>query len=143
MIQCHVYVGQCLGLNTLGSIYNKNRTVTCRQASGNLIVKVYMAWGIDQVENILLSVFSMINRADRLGFDGDSALTLQLHIIQNLGLHFSLCKKTCHLYNSVCQCGFTMINMCNNTKISNFTLVCHSRHSSSGYAILFYPIKRL
>ena len=137
MIQCKIYIGKCLRFYSLGCIYNKNRSVTGCQASGNLIIEVHMSWGIYQIKNILFSVFSMIYSTDSLGFDGDSTLTLQFHIVQNLRLHFSLSKQSGHLYNSVCQCGFSMINMCNNTKITNFTLVCHSRHSSSGYTFIY------
>ena len=45
-----------------------------------------------------------LHRGERMGFYGDSPLALQIHIIQNLGLHFPAGQQSCFLNDSVCQC---------------------------------------
>ena len=80
---------------------------------------------IDQIEDILLPVFCLINNTNGLRFDGNTTLTLQIHIVQHLRLHLAAGQQSCHFDDSVCQGRFTMINMCNNTKISDFTLIYH------------------
>ena len=126
VIQCQIYIGQCLGFDPLCCIHYKDRSVTGSQTSGNLIVKVYVSRGIDQVKNIFLPVFCTINGTDCLGFDGDPTLPFQFHVVQHLLLHLSLGEKASHLNDRVSRCGFSMVDMRDNTKISDFTLVhCH------------------
>ena len=84
MIQCQIYVRQCLCLNSLCRIHDKDCAVTGGKASGNLIVKIDMSRGIDQVEDILLPVARLVYDTDCLGFDRDTTLPLQFHIVKNL-----------------------------------------------------------
>ena len=87
MIQRQIHIGQGLGLDTLGGIHHQYGPVTGRQASGYLIIKVHMPRGVNQIENVFLSVFSLINRTHRLGLDSDSPFSFQIHIVQHLRLH--------------------------------------------------------
>ena len=103
MIQSQVHVSQCLGLDSLCCVHHQDCAVAGCQASGHLIVKVHMSWGINQVENILFSIFRLIYGSDRLGLDGDSSLPLQIHVIQHLILHLTAGQKSCFLYDSVCK----------------------------------------
>ena len=66
MIQCQIYIGQRLGLNSLGCIHHQNGTVTGCKASGYLIVKVYMSGSVYQIKNILLPILCFINNTDGL-----------------------------------------------------------------------------
>ena len=40
-----------------------------------------MSRGIDQIENVLLAVVRLVDDADRLRLDRNSALSLQIHVI--------------------------------------------------------------
>ena len=87
-----------------------------------------MARCIDEVEDILLAVLGLVYSADGLGLDGDSALPLQIHIVQHLGLHLPAGQKAGFLNNPVRQGGFAVIYVCHNTKIADFALIyyCHT-----------------
>ena len=76
VVEGKVYIGQRLGLNSLCGVYNKNRSVAGCEAPRYFIVEIDMAWGIDEVEDILFSVFRCIYGTDCLGLDRDSTLTL-------------------------------------------------------------------
>ena len=133
MIQCQVYICQSLGLDSLRSIYYQHSTVTSCQTSGYLVVKIHMSGSIDQVKNVFVSIFRFVYSTHSLGFNRNTALTLQVHIVKNLLLHLTAGEKSRLFNDTVCQCGFTMIYMGNNTKITYFTLVncCHSLSSFS------------
>ena len=47
---------------------------------------------------------------------------MRLHVVQYLILHLALGQQACFLNDAVGKGGFSMINMCNDTKISDFTL---------------------
>ena len=59
MVKGKIHICKRLGLNALSCIYNKDRTVAGRQASGYLIVKVNVTRGINEVKDILLSVLAL------------------------------------------------------------------------------------
>ena len=122
-----IYICQCLGFNSLCRIHHKDSAITGCEASGNLIVKVYMPGSVDQVEDIFFPVFCLIYGSHGLCLNSNSSLTFQIHIIQYLGLHLSFCQQTGHLNDPVCQGRFSVINMGYNTEITNFTLIkiCH------------------
>ncbi len=98
-----------------------------------------MSRRVDQIENVFLSVFRLINRADSLGFDRDSPLSLQIHVIQYLCLHLAARQKTRLLYDAIRQRGFAVVNMCNNAKISDFTLI-HPFHLNIKLFVHLYSI---
>ena len=84
-----LYASSPSSCSSCSGFIDKDRAVTGRKASGYLIVKVHMTWGIDQVEDILFAVLRLIDSADSLGFDRDAALALELHIVENLRLHLT------------------------------------------------------
>ena len=130
MIQGQIHIRQRLSLHALSRIHHQNRSVTGRQASGNLIIKVHMSRRINQVKYIFFSILRLIYNTDRLGFDRNSPLPLQLHIIEHLRLPAG--EKSCHLNDTIRQGRFSMIDMCYNTKIANLILLysCHTLISS-------------
>ena len=122
MIQGKIHICQRLRLDALRRIHNKNRAVTCRQRSADFIVKVHMSGCVDQVKYIFFSILCTVNRPHRLGFDRDTALPFQLHVVEHLLLHLSARQKTGLFDNSVCQRRFAVIDMRDDTKISDIAL---------------------
>ncbi len=127
MIQCKIYVSQCLGFDPLRRVHNKDRSVAGCQTSAYLIIEIYMTGRIDQIKNILFSVLRLINGTHGLGFDRNAPFSLQFHIIKNLRLHFAACEQARFFYDPVCKRGFSVIDVRHNTEIPDFTLV-HFRH---------------
>ena len=48
-----------------------------------------MAWGINQIELIALTIVCVIHDANGIRFDGDTALTFNIHSIQQLRVHIA------------------------------------------------------
>ena len=127
-IMFHSQIGVCqsLSLNTLRGINYQQGTLAGRQGTGNFVVKVYMTRSIDQVKVIGLAIFCSIVYFYSTGLDGNAALTLQLHVVQQLILHLSLADGGGFLQNTVSQGGFAVVNMSNNGKITDMIQsVCH------------------
>ena len=123
VIQCKIGIGQSLRLNSLCRIHDKNSPVTGCEGSAYLIVKVHMPRRVNQVKNILLSVLRLIDDSYGLGLNRNSPFPLDIHVIENLRLHFPLCQCSGLLDDAVRESGLSVINMRNNTKISNSLLI--------------------
>ena len=77
---------------------------------------------INKIKYILLTVICFINDTNCLCLYGNATLSLKFHIIKNLRLHLPACKKPRFFDNTVCKCGFAVVNMCYDTKISDIGL---------------------
>ena len=62
-----------------------------------------MSRGVDQVENIVLTVLSLVLQACSLELDRDSALTLDIHVIEILLLHVAGLDQSRLFYQAVSQ----------------------------------------
>src|ERR1039457_4090115 len=70
-----------------------------------------MAWSVDQVELVCVSVLSLVHHAHGMGLDGDAALALKVHVIQNLGLHFTAGYRACELQQTVAQRRLSVVDV--------------------------------
>ena len=119
VVQGQVYIGQGLGLDALGGVHHQDCSVAGSQGTGHLVVEVHVSRSVDEVEDILLSVLCLINGTDGLGLDGNASLPLQIHVVQDLGLHLPLGQKSRHLDDTVRQGGFAVVDMSNDTEVSD------------------------
>jgi len=70
-----------------------------------------MAWGVDQIEDVLRSIGRGVGDPDRLGFDGDTTFLFQFHPIQVLGFFVAVRNEARRFHNPVGQRGLSMIDM--------------------------------
>ena len=124
MLQRHVGVGQRLGLHTLGGIHHQNGTLTGGQTAADLVGKVHMARGVDEVELVGLAVLGSVVQGNGAGLDGDAALPLDVHVIEDLILHGALVHALGQLQNTVRQGGLAVVDVCNDAEISD-VVSCH------------------
>ena len=75
MLESHIEVGDRLSLDPLGSIYDQESTFTGSDGAGDLIGEVHVSWGVDEVEDVGLSI-QLIVHLDSVAFDRDTTLTL-------------------------------------------------------------------
>ena len=85
-----------------------------------------MARGIDKVQFIGLAVVGPVIQRDTLGLDRNTALTLDIHGIEDLFIHLPRAQPAAVLDEAICQSGFTVIDMGNNRKITDVSKVAHS-----------------
>ena len=83
-VDSKIGVGKSLRLNALRCVNNKHRTLTRRQRTGYLVVKVNMTGGIYEVKKILFAVIGIVSNSNRSRFYCYATLTLKLHIVEEL-----------------------------------------------------------
>ena len=102
-----------------------------------------MPGGIDKIERIRFAVVGFITQRRRLGLDGDSALTFELHAIENLSLFLPVSDGPCFLENAIGKRRLAMIDMGNNAKIPNqawiYAVLRHSLSDSANSATSLAP----
>ena len=84
-----------------------------------------MARRVNQVQSIFLPI-ELIVHLDSMGLDGNPLFTLQIHVIQHLGVHLAAVEGAGKFQKPICQRTFSVINMSDNAKVAS---VLHSRDS--------------
>ena len=77
-----ICVGKRLRLNTLRSVNNEYRALTCRERTRDLVVKVDVTWGVDQVKKIFFAVVGVVNNAYGACLYCNAAFAFKLHIVE-------------------------------------------------------------
>ena len=78
-----------------------------------------MSGRVDEVEVIRAAVSSDVAQSSRLCLDGDSSLTLDVHRVEDLRLHFAVGEATTALDESVGERGLAMIDVGNDRKVTD------------------------
>ena len=139
MLERHVDVRKRLRLDALRRIDDEQRALAGRQAARNLIRKVDMARRVDEVELVLLAVLALVVQTHRLRLDGDAALALDVHVVEDLRLHLAL-RKCPRIFNqTVRNRRFSMVNMGNDGKVAD-VLVLHVHFPFNIHVVLIENI---
>ena len=90
VVECQIGVGKRLRLNALGCIHNQNSALARGKTARNLVVKVHMTGGVNQIQGICIAVFCLVIEFDGVRLDRNAALALQIHIVEQLFFHIAL-----------------------------------------------------
>src|SRR3989344_1669114 len=85
MLHRELYIRQCLRLDALGCVHYENRAFAGSQRSRDLVGKIHVPWGINEIQLIAIVI-----HAHWLQLDGDPPLSLQIHLIEQLFFHLAL-----------------------------------------------------
>ena len=78
-----------------------------------------MAWGIDQVEDVLLPIGRLVVHPGGLEFDRDPPLPLQVHVVQELVLHVPVGHGARVLQQPVGQGRLAVVDVGNDAEVAN------------------------
>ena len=78
-----------------------------------------MSGCVDKIQLITLTIFRVIMQGDALCLDGNAALFLDIEAVQDLCFHLSVTEPAAELNETVGHCGFTMIDMSDDGKITD------------------------
>jgi hypothetical protein len=107
-------VREGLCLDPLTCIDDEDRSLDGRERAGDLVLEVDVSWSIDEVE-----LDSLPLHTDWCELDRDTTLTLEIHIIEGLGLDFSFFERACDLHESVGKSRLPMIDVGNDTEVAD------------------------
>ena len=107
-----------------------------------------MAWGVNEIQVIDITVVGGIVQLDSGGLDGNAPLPLQLHGVQQLLRPDPLVDGVALLQQTVRQGGFAVVNMGNNGKISDLGKFGHMAAPSyrvlhAGHTMSFSQLYRI
>ena len=118
-----VHVGQRLRFHALARIDQQQRAFARGQRPGDLVREVHVARRVDQVQDVLLPVVGRVVQADRVGLDGDAALALEVHGVQDLGLHLAGLERPGVFEEAVGQRGLAVVDVRDDREIPDVLLV--------------------
>ena len=118
-IQRVIDVGEGLRLDALGRIYDQERAFHGGHGAGDFIGEVDVTGRVDEVEHVVLAVLRFIIEPNGLGLDGNAALALDIHRVEDLFLHLTQVEPACQLDQAVGERGFAMVDMGDYGKIAD------------------------
>ncbi len=126
MFHGRIKIGQGLGFHALGGIHEKEHSLAGRKSPRHLVGKVHMAGRVDEVQGVGFPVGGRVGERHRVALDRDAPFPLQIQGIQDLIAKFPLIDEPGRLDESVGQGRFAVIDVRDDTEISN---VFHARSS--------------
>ena len=114
-----VGVGEGLGFDALRGIDDEEGAFAAGEGAGDLVRKVDVAGGVDEVELIGLAVAGLVHHADGVGFDGDAAFAFEIHCVKHLGLHFALGERAGEFEQAVREGGFAVIDVRDDREVAD------------------------
>ena len=123
VVHRQIGVAQGLGLDALGSVHHQDGPFAGGQRTGNLIVKVHMAGGVDEVELIGFPIVGGIGDFYRPGLNGNAPLPFDVHVVQQLLLHVPEGHGAGLLQDPVGQGGFPVVNVGDDAEITDVVLL--------------------
>ncbi len=114
-----VAVGHRLRLHTLRGVDHQQRALAGGQRAADLVGKIDVARGIDQVQAVNLAILRLVGQCSGLRLDGDAAFLFQIHGIEHLRFHLALGQAAAKLDQTVGQRGLAVVDMGNDGKIAD------------------------
>ena len=119
VMQRQVSIGERLRFHALRRIHHQQRAFAGLQAARDLVGEIDVARRIDQVQLIHLAVVGAIVEADGVRLDGDAALALQVHGVEDLFHHFALRERAGDFEQAVRQRGLAVVDVRNDREIAD------------------------
>ena len=118
MLGRQIGIGEGLRLHPLGGVDDEDGPFAGREGAGDLVAKVHVPGGVDQVEGIGTAVRRVVVQGDGVGLDGDPPFPLEIHAVEELVLHIPQFDRPGLFEDTVGQGGFTVVDMGDNAEIA-------------------------
>jgi hypothetical protein len=118
VIDGQVSVGQRLSLDALACVHHQQRAFAGSQGARDFVAEVHVAGRVDEVELVGIAVVGLVHHAHGMGLDGDAALALQVHVVENLGLHLTAGYGACELQQTVAQRRLSVVDVCDDREVA-------------------------
>ncbi len=119
LFQRQIHVCQRLRLDPLRRIHHQHRAFAGLQRPADLVAEIDVPRRVDQVDLVLAAVQCGVVHAHRRRLDGDAALALQIHAVEQLILHIAVADGVRELKHPVGERAFPVIDVGDDAKIAN------------------------
>ncbi len=127
-----VDVGERLRLDALGGVDHEERALDGAHRAGDLVGEVDVARRVDQVEDVGLAVLGGVVEPHGLRLDGDAALALDVHGVEQLFLHVAVADRAGRLHQAVGEGGLAMVDVRDDGEVADVGRVGHARRYGAG-----------
>src|SRR5436189_32421 len=90
-----------------------------------------MSGGVDQIEGVEVAVVRFVLQHHGAGFDGDAALTLQVHVVEHLLVHLAHLDRTRSLEQTIGERRLSIIDVGDDREITDELRVWHVARGSN------------
>src|SRR5690606_30984305 len=112
-------------------IHHQNGALARSQGPRHLIGEVHVARRVDQVELVLLAIRGAVAHPDGVELDGDPALPLEIHRVEQLLPHLPLLDRARRLDQPIREGGLAVVDMRDDAEIADAGLR-HGREYNYG-----------
>ena len=123
LLHRQVDVGHGLRFDPLRGIHDEQRAFAGAQAARHFVGEIHVPRRVDEVQLVSLAVLGLVKHRHRVGLDGDAALPLQVHRIEQLVLHVARRDGAGPVQQPVRKRRLPMVNMGDDAEISNMCCV--------------------
>ncbi len=114
-----IRVGDRLRLDALGAVDEQHGALAGGEAARDLVGEVDVAGGVDEVELVGLAVAGLVGDAHRLALDGDAALALEVHLVEELFLHVARGHRAGDLEDAVGQRRLAVVDVGDDAEVAD------------------------
>ena len=118
LLHREVQIRHGLSFHALGGIDEQERAFTRSEGAADLVTKIDVAGRVEEVELVDLAVFGLVVHAHGVRLDGDAALALKIHRVQELILLLPHADGLRELQQPVGERGLAVVDVGNDGKIT-------------------------
>ena len=132
-----VGVGERLRFDALRGIDEEQRAFARGERARDLVTEIDVAGSVDQVQHIGLAVVGRVVEPNRMRFDRDAALALEIHAVEHLRFHLARLQRPGELEKAVGQRRLAVIDVRDDREVTDVLLVGHGiwSYRLSGYRL--------
>ena len=130
-----IEVADGLSLNALGRVDHEQGALAGRDAAAHLVAEVYVARGVNQVDAKLLGP-ALVVHLDGVALDGDAALALQIHVVEELVHLLARRHALGYVEQAVGQGALTVVDVGDDAEVPN--VVHEGCKGNLGRSLLFF-----
>ena len=114
-----IEIGEGLSLHALRRVDEEKHSFARSEGARDLVGEIHVPRCVDQIEEILPSGLACIRQGDRLTFDRNSPLPLNIHVIEYLVSELPVRNHPGILNQAVRQRGLAVVDVCNDAEVAN------------------------
>ena len=114
-----VGVGQRLRLDALRGVDQQQRALAGGERPRDLVREVDVSRRVDQVEDVLLAGRRRVVQPDRMRLDGDAALALEIHRVEDLRFHLARLQRAGDLEKAIGQRRLAVIDVRDDREVAD------------------------
>ena len=118
-----VGVGQRLGLDALGGVHHQQGSLARGQGARDLVGEVHVPGRVDELQLVGLAVAGGVEDPHGPGLDGDPALALEVHGVEQLGAHRPRIDRVGELEDPVGQRRLAVVDVGDDREVADVGLV--------------------